>query len=90
MARITVPDGCYSVRMADGTKYPVKNGHAELSAKHTAQMKTSAARQNLDMIMESAPVPQNRPDHWCSECLMNNVAWISKCTRCGAALEKVT
>lgn len=86
MGRVTVPNECNSIKMADGTIYRVDRGHAELSDKHMAQMKTSAARNNLDMIIEAAPPTRNQPDRFCPKCLFNNVAWVNNCVSCGTAL----
>lgn len=89
MPRVTVPRDNYSIRMPDGTRYAVKDGHAEVSQEHMQQINTSSAKQGLDMIMESAPVPRNRPDRFCPNCLFNCVFWVKDCTRCGTKLPAV-
>ncbi|MGW7001426.1 hypothetical protein ACWGCW_01015 [Streptomyces sp. NPDC054933] len=88
MPRITLPDGCRGLDMADGTKYTAKPGDkVEVSEGHAAYIKKSFYGQSGIMRGEQFTFGTKR-GQYCRPCKRTWNAWNTECPRCGAPTEE--
>lgn len=82
--RVTLPDGCTGIDMADGTRYTPRPGqeHIEVNPAHAAAIKSSRWGQ-MGLLPGEAFTFGTRAGRLCAPCNRMWNAWTDTCHRCG-------
>lgn len=84
MAKVTLPDGCYGLDMADGTKYNADGqGRVDMSDDHSKYLKNSWYGQNGVMSAAQSLSFGTKKTKLCTPCKRAWNAWSETCPRCG-------
>lgn len=91
MPRITLPDGCKGLDMADGTKYTATGGDkVNVSDSHAAYIKNSFYGSSGIMHGGEQFTFGTKKTMVCAPCRRTWNAWNTECPRCGAPTEEHT
>jgi hypothetical protein len=84
--KIQLPDGCYSLNMANGKRYDAAKpgGTVEVSSKDAHYISTSFYGQTGIMRGSEQFAFRGRSGRWCTSCKRLWHAWSHVCPRCGA------
>jgi hypothetical protein len=84
MAKVTLPDGCKGLDMADGTKYNADGrGRVDMSPEHAKYLKTSWYGQSGVMTDSQSLSFGTKRSMLCTPCKRAWNAWSTTCPRCG-------
>lgn len=84
MTKVTLPDGCRGLDMADGTKYNADGrGSVDMSAEHARYLKTSWYGQSGVMTTSQSLSFGTKKTMLCTACKKAWNAWNKTCPRCG-------
>lgn len=79
----SVDPRCYSVKMADGTEYPVNDGRLSIdSERHATELSTSD-QVRLGFIHRARAIYTGCPGKVCNGCGFHAHGFSAKCPRCG-------
>lgn len=87
MARVTVPEGCKGLEMADGTKYNAgRDGRVNVTDDHAAVLGKSWYKAAGVMSASERFAMGTRTGRLCTSCEPSRRwnAWNTSCPRCGA------
>lgn len=88
MPRVTLPEGCFGLEMADGKKYNRRRGAdtIEVSDRHATAIRRGWAGQTGVVVADEPHTIGTRKGRWCTNCQPTRVwnAWNTHCPKCGA------
>jgi hypothetical protein len=91
MARVQLPDGCYGLDMADGTKYSGKPGDVvTVEGRHSREINKSYYRGAGILRGDQTYAMGTKTARVCVECTPSRRwnAWNAVCPRCGAPTQE--
>lgn len=88
MPRVALPEGCFGLEMADGTKYNAdRNGRVQVADRHASAIKSGFYGAAGVMTVSEPTVLGTKRHRTCFNCSPSrrwNI-WTTDCPRCGAS-----